>query len=87
MGLRKKIDRYYFLSAVLAFKQVLLYSVSDLSLIIARSDLQGICTNAKQDGDDWILNGSKTFITNGYNADVVIVVAVTNAEAKSPAHG
>ena len=51
------------------------------------SDLQGIRTNAKRDGDDWILNGSKVFITNGINADVVIVVAVTNPEAKSPAHG
>lgn len=44
------------------------------------SDLQGIKTNAKRDGDDWILNGSKTFITNGINADLVIVVAQTNPE-------
>ncbi|HEY9313644.1 acyl-CoA dehydrogenase family protein, partial [Williamsia sp.] len=29
------------------------------------SDLQGIKTNAKKDGDHWVLNGSKTFITNG----------------------
>ncbi|XP_013409660.1 long-chain specific acyl-CoA dehydrogenase, mitochondrial [Lingula anatina] len=53
----------------------------------AGSDLQGVKTNAKRDGDDWILNGSKVFITNGYLADVVIVVAVTNPEAKSKAHG
>jgi long-chain-acyl-CoA dehydrogenase len=53
----------------------------------AGSDLQGIRTNAVKDGDDYILNGSKTFITNGYMADVVIVVAVTNKDAKSPAHG
>lgn len=53
----------------------------------AGSDLQGIRTNAKKDGDDWILNGSKVFITNGYMADVVIVVAITNPEAKSAAHG
>jgi len=53
----------------------------------AGSDLQGIRTNAKQDGDDWILNGSKVFITNGYMADLVIVVAITNTEAKSAAHG
>ena len=51
------------------------------------SDLQGIRTYAKQDGDDWILNGSKTFITNGWMAGVTIVVAVTNPTAKSPAHG
>ena len=41
----------------------------------AGSDLQGIKTNAVKDGDDWILNGSKTFITNGYHSDLVIVVA------------
>ncbi|XP_030066700.1 long-chain specific acyl-CoA dehydrogenase, mitochondrial [Microcaecilia unicolor] len=53
----------------------------------AGSDLQGIRTNAKKDGHDWILNGSKTFITNGWMCDMVIVVAVTNREASSPAHG
>ncbi|RZT85310.1 alkylation response protein AidB-like acyl-CoA dehydrogenase [Pseudonocardia sediminis] len=46
------------------------------------SDLQGIATNARRDGDDWILNGSKTFITNGIMADLVIVVAKTDPEAK-----
>jgi len=53
----------------------------------AGSDLQGVVTNAKKDGDDWILNGSKTYITNGHLADVVIVVAVTNPDARSKAHG
>src|SRR5699024_2876326 len=42
------------------------------------SDLQGIRTNAKRDGDDWILNGAKTFITNGIHADLVVVVAQTD---------
>ncbi|MTE13549.1 acyl-CoA dehydrogenase family protein [Nocardia aurantiaca] len=42
------------------------------------SDLQGIKTRAVRDGDDWILNGAKTFITNGINADIVIVVAQTD---------
>ena len=51
------------------------------------SDIQGITTYAKRVGDDWILNGSKTFITNGALSDVVIVVAVTNSKAKSKAHG
>lgn len=53
----------------------------------AGSDLQGVRTNCKKDGDDFILNGSKTFITNGQNADLTIVVAVTNPKAKNPAHG
>ena len=42
------------------------------------SDLQGIATTARRDGDGWILSGSKTFITNGINADLVIVVARTD---------
>jgi alkylation response protein AidB-like acyl-CoA dehydrogenase len=41
------------------------------------SDLQGITTSARQDGDDWVLNGAKTFITNGIHADLVVVVART----------
>ncbi|VFV45275.1 long-chain specific acyl- [Lynx pardinus] len=53
----------------------------------AGSDLQGIRTNAKRDGSDWILNGSKVFISNGQLSDIVIVVAITNHEAHSPAHG
>jgi len=52
----------------------------------AGSDLQGIRTTAVDDGDHWILNGSKTFITNGFNSDLVIVVAKTDKEAKG-AHG
>ena len=44
------------------------------------SDLQGVKTTAIKDGDDYILNGSKTFITNGQLADIVIVVAKTSPE-------
>jgi acyl-CoA dehydrogenase len=46
----------------------------------AGSDLQGIRTNAKPDGDDYIINGSKTFITNGQHCDLVIVAARTNLD-------
>merc|ERR1712062_653568 len=53
----------------------------------AGSDLQGVRTRAKRDGDDYILNGSKVFITNGILADVVIVVAITDPNARSKAHG
>lgn len=44
------------------------------------SDLAGMRTSARRDGDDWILNGSKTFISSGQNADVVIVAARTSEE-------
>jgi alkylation response protein AidB-like acyl-CoA dehydrogenase len=49
----------------------------------AGSDLQGIRTTARRDGDDWLINGSKTFITNGIHADLVIVVAKTDPEVKA----
>ena len=44
----------------------------------AGSDLQGIRTTAVRDGGDYVLNGSKIFITNGYLCDLVIVVAKTD---------
>lgn len=44
------------------------------------SDLQGIKTTALKDGNEIVVNGQKTFITNGWNADVVIVVAKTDPE-------
>src|SRR3954451_8874139 len=47
----------------------------------AGSDLQGIGTTGRKDGEGWVLNGSKTFITNGINADLVIVVARTDPDA------
>ena len=47
----------------------------------AGSDLQGVKTTATRSGDVYVLNGSKTFITNGWHADVVIVVAKTNPKA------
>ncbi|WP_017937197.1 acyl-CoA dehydrogenase family protein [Zestomonas thermotolerans] len=47
----------------------------------AGSDLQGVKTTAVLDGDEYVINGSKTFITNGYLADLVIVVAKTDPKA------
>ncbi|MEV4514156.1 acyl-CoA dehydrogenase family protein [Dactylosporangium sp. NPDC049525] len=51
----------------------------------AGSDLAGVRTSAVRDGDEWVLNGQKTFITNGELADLVIVVAKTDASLG--AHG
>jgi alkylation response protein AidB-like acyl-CoA dehydrogenase len=47
----------------------------------AGSDLQGVRSTAVDAGDHYVLNGSKTFITNGWHADVVIVVAKTDPAA------
>ena len=46
----------------------------------AGSDLAGIRTTAKRDGDDYIVNGSKTFITNGINSDLVITAVRTGED-------
>jgi alkylation response protein AidB-like acyl-CoA dehydrogenase len=43
------------------------------------SDLQGIRSTAVKDGSDYLINGSKTYITNGQHAELVIVVAKTDA--------
>jgi alkylation response protein AidB-like acyl-CoA dehydrogenase len=48
----------------------------------AGSDLAGITTTAIRDGDHYVVNGSKTFITNGINSDVVIVAVKTDPEAR-----
>lgn len=42
------------------------------------SDLQGVRTTAKKSGNGYVLNGSKTFITNGQHADLIVVVAKTD---------
>jgi alkylation response protein AidB-like acyl-CoA dehydrogenase len=51
----------------------------------AGSDLAGVRTSAVRDGDSWVLNGQKTFITNGDMADLVVVVAKTAPD--EGAHG
>ena len=47
----------------------------------AGSDLKSVRTTATKDGGEYVLNGSKTFITNGLHADLVCVVAKTDAQA------
>lgn len=51
----------------------------------AGSDLAGMRTTAVEQGDHWLLNGSKTFISNGINADIVIVAAKTDPD-NNPHH-
>jgi alkylation response protein AidB-like acyl-CoA dehydrogenase len=46
----------------------------------AGSDLQGVRTTARRDGDDYVISGSKTYITNGQSADIVVVVAKTDPD-------
>ena len=50
----------------------------------AGSDVKGIRTRARRDGDDYVLNGAKMFITNGVHADLYCVAAKTGAEGERP---
>src|SRR6187455_2485044 len=47
----------------------------------AGSDVSGIKTRAVRDGDEWVINGSKTYITNGHRADFIVLVAKTDPGA------
>jgi len=51
------------------------------------SDLAAVQTNARRDGDSYVLNGSKMFISNGQIADLVVVVAKTDPKADPPHKG
>src|ERR671927_1435648 len=47
----------------------------------AGSDVSGIKTRAVRDGDDWVINGSKTYITNGHRANFIVLVTKTDPDA------
>jgi acyl-CoA dehydrogenase len=49
----------------------------------AGSDMQGITTTARRDGDHYVINGSKTFITNGWHASLVCLSAKTDVKASA----
>jgi len=48
----------------------------------AGTDVSGVATRAVKDGDDYIINGQKMFITNGTVCDIMVVLAVTNPDAR-----
>jgi acyl-CoA dehydrogenase len=50
------------------------------------SDLAAVQTTARRDGDSYVINGSKMFISNGQIADAIVVVAKTDAKAHQPDH-
>ena len=59
------------------------YAVTEPS---ARSDVRSLRTTAKRDGDEWVLNGTKVFISNGGIADVHVVVATVDPELGHRGH-
>lgn len=53
----------------------------------AGSDLQAIRTHAIRDGDEYVINGQKTFITNGYYCDLIVLAVKTDLQAQPPYKG
>jgi citronellyl-CoA dehydrogenase len=80
LGTKEQIAE--FLIPALRGEKIVALGVSEPN---AGSDVAGIQTWAKRDGDDWIINGAKTYITNGTRSDFVTLLVKTNPEAG--AHG
>ncbi|HVJ89747.1 MAG TPA: acyl-CoA dehydrogenase family protein [Labilithrix sp.] len=80
IGTKEQIEE--FLKPAIRGEKIAALGVSEPN---AGSDVAGIQTVAKKDGDDYVINGSKTYITNGCRADFVTLLAKTNPEAG--AHG
>lgn len=80
LGTKEQIEE--FLKPALAGDKVAALGVSEPA---AGSDVAGIKTVAQRDGDDYVISGQKTFITNGTRADFVTLLAKTNPQAG--AHG
>ena len=76
-GSRAQIEKY--LPRIITGELITAIAVSEPD---AGSDVAGIRTRARRDGDDWVLDGTKMFITNGYLGDLYFVAAKTDAKAK-----
>src|SRR5580658_646389 len=80
LGTKEQIEE--FLAPALRGEKIAALGVSEPN---AGSDVAGIQTWAKKDGDDYVINGAKTYITNGTRADFVTLLVKTNPDAG--AHG
>lgn len=69
-----------FMPDVVAGKKIVAVGVTEPG---AGSDVKGMRTTARREGDSYVLNGAKLFITNGVHADLYCVAAVTNPKARS----
>jgi acyl-CoA dehydrogenase len=75
-GSRAQLDRY--LPRVLSGELITAIAVTEPD---AGSDVAGIRTRARRDGDSWVLNGTKMFITNGVHGDLFFVAARSDSDA------
>lgn len=68
-----------FMPDVIAGKKIVAVGVTEPG---AGSDVKGIRTTARRDGDSYVLNGAKMFITNGVHADLYCIAAITNPDMR-----
>src|SRR3989440_9077152 len=71
-------QKQQWLRPAIAGKKILCLGITEPD---AGSDVAGIKTRAVRDGDEYVINGSKTYITNGHRADVIVLVTKTDPEA------
>lgn len=76
-GSEDQLSRY--MPAVVAGESITAVAVTEAD---AGSDVARLRTAARRDGDDWLINGSKMFITNGVHADLYFVAARTDSDAR-----
>lgn len=76
-GNRDQLDRY--LAPIIRGEQITAVAITEPD---AGSDVAGLRTRARREGDSYVLNGSKMFITNGVHGDLYFVAARTNPEVK-----
>lgn len=76
-GSKAQLDKY--LPDIIAGKKITAVAVTEPD---AGSDVAGLRTTAKKDGGDYVINGTKMFITNGVHADVFFVAAKTDTSVK-----
>ncbi|RLC58581.1 MAG: acyl-CoA dehydrogenase [Chloroflexi bacterium] len=69
--------RKEFLPSISSGEKTVCFALTEAN---AGSDVWGVQTKAKRDGDDWVINGSKTWITNSPYADYAVVFAITDEE-------
>jgi acyl-CoA dehydrogenase len=81
-GTKAQLEKY--MPDVIAGRKITAVGITEPG---AGSDVAGIRTTAKRDGDHWVLNGTKMFITNGVYADLYFIAAKTPTGATQARHG
>src|ERR1700710_976143 len=78
LALRTEVQKQQWAVPAIKGEKILCLGITEPD---AGSDVKGIKTRAVRDGEDYVINGSKTYITNGHRADVIVLVTKTDPDA------